>query len=168
MKPLVRDRCRLDLVIYGAMPLGGAICCDATLVSPLRRDGAPHAGAPARDGAVLQMAERRKRATYPELAQKGRSVPLRAGMRNWRTLERLSNVACAAPGRAVLLPGRTGRARPWARRWWSVRSTAVQQAIGHTALGRARAVPGPSQSRLAFNEVMALAPADSVSRLPLR
>ena len=32
------DRRRLDLVIYGATPLGEAICCDATLVSPLRRD----------------------------------------------------------------------------------------------------------------------------------
>ena len=39
------DRRRLDLVIYGATPLGGAICCDATLVLPLRRDGTPHAGA---------------------------------------------------------------------------------------------------------------------------
>ena len=33
----------------------------------------------------------------------------------------------------------------WARRRWSVLSTAVQQAIGHTALGRARAVPGPAR-----------------------
>ena len=48
-----------------------------------------------------------------------------------------------------------------------VHSTAVQQAIGHTALGRARAVPGPSQSRVpAFDEVMALAPADSVKPAP--
>ena len=29
------DRRRLDLVIYGASPIGGALCCDATLVSPL-------------------------------------------------------------------------------------------------------------------------------------
>ena len=65
------DRRRFDPVIYGATPLGGAICCDATLVSPLRRDCTPHAGAPARDGAVLQVAERRKRTTYPELAQGG-------------------------------------------------------------------------------------------------
>ena len=36
------DRRRLYLV-KGATPLGGAICCDATLVSPLRRDGTPHA-----------------------------------------------------------------------------------------------------------------------------
>ena len=30
---------RLDLVIYGATPLGGALCCDATLVCPLTRAG---------------------------------------------------------------------------------------------------------------------------------
>ena len=52
------DRRQLDPVIYGATPLGGAICCDATLVSALPRDGATHAGAPSRDGAVLQVAER--------------------------------------------------------------------------------------------------------------
>ena len=28
------DRRRLDLVIYGATPLGGAVCCDATLMIP--------------------------------------------------------------------------------------------------------------------------------------
>ena len=50
-----------------------------TARAPPRRDGTPHAGAPSRDGAVLQMAERRKLFTYPELAQGGGgSVPLRA------------------------------------------------------------------------------------------
>ncbi|OLP97590.1 hypothetical protein AK812_SmicGene20099 [Symbiodinium microadriaticum] len=33
------------------------------------RDSTPHAVAPSRDGAVLQVAERRKRSAYPELAQ---------------------------------------------------------------------------------------------------
>ena len=108
------DRQRLDFVIYGATPLGGAICCDATLVSPLRRDGTPHA-----------------QTSYPPRARpRGRSVPLRARMRNWRTLERLSNVACAAPGRAALLPGPTGRARP---RPSSLGETMVECAL----LGRA-------------------------------
>ena len=31
---------------------GGALCCDPTLVSPLTRDGEPHPGAAAQDGAV--------------------------------------------------------------------------------------------------------------------
>ena len=37
---LRRDRRRLDLVVHGATPNGGALCCDATLVSPR-----PHAWA---------------------------------------------------------------------------------------------------------------------------
>ena len=65
------DRRRLDLVIYGAAPLGGALCCDATLVSPLTRAGEPHPGAAARNGPVLLTGLRRKHATYPELAAGG-------------------------------------------------------------------------------------------------
>ena len=53
---------RLDLVVYGATPRGGALCCDATLISPLARTGHPQPGAAETDGA-----ERRKRSTYPEL-----------------------------------------------------------------------------------------------------
>ena len=163
------NRRRLDLVIYGATPLGGAVCCDATLVSPLRHDGTPHAGAPARDGAVLQVAERRKRATYPELAQGGAQLCVlgcEIGGR-WNALA-MSRLVALRSWRGP--PAARGPARAaWARRWWSVLSAAVQQAIGHTALGRARAVPGPAASRVpALNEVLALAPADSVSRLPLR
>ena len=42
------DRRRLDLVIYGATPLRGALCCGATLVSPLTRTGQPQPCAAAR------------------------------------------------------------------------------------------------------------------------
>ena len=60
----IEDRRRLDLVVYGATANGGALCCDATLVSPLTRTGHP-------DGAALKVAERRKHSTYPELARGG-------------------------------------------------------------------------------------------------
>ena len=122
-------------------PLGGAICCDATLVSPLRRDGTPHARAPSRDGAALQVAERRKRAIYPELAQGGAQSLCVLGREiggHWNAsamslVRRLVALrSCRAP------PAARGPAHAaWARRWWSVLSTAVQQATGHTALGRA-------------------------------
>ena len=46
-------------------------CCDATLVSPVRRDGSPIVGAPERDGVALLSAQRRKLARYPELARGG-------------------------------------------------------------------------------------------------
>ena len=58
----------MDLVIYGATPLGGALCCDAALVSPPTRTAQPQPCAAAADGAALRMAERRKRAAYPELS----------------------------------------------------------------------------------------------------
>ncbi|OLP83776.1 hypothetical protein AK812_SmicGene35422 [Symbiodinium microadriaticum] len=61
------DRPRLELVIFGALRMGGALCCDATLVSPLTRTGQPQPGTAAHDGAMLRVAERRKRAAYPEL-----------------------------------------------------------------------------------------------------
>ena len=65
------DRRRLDLVVYGATPRGGALCCDATLVPPLSRTGPPQPGAAETDGSALRTAERRKHATYPELRRAG-------------------------------------------------------------------------------------------------
>ena len=50
---------------------GGALCCDATLVSPLTRTGHPHPCTVEVDGAALKVAERRKHSTYPELARGG-------------------------------------------------------------------------------------------------
>ena len=36
------DRLRLDFVLYGATRLGDSLCCDVTLVPPVRRNGHPH------------------------------------------------------------------------------------------------------------------------------
>ena len=58
-----------DLVVYGATAHGGVLCCDATFVSPLTRTGHPQPCAVEVDGAMLKVAERRKRSTYPELAR---------------------------------------------------------------------------------------------------
>ena len=49
-----QDRRRLDLVLYGATRLGEALCCDATLVASLRRDGRPQP----QDGAAIAVARR--------------------------------------------------------------------------------------------------------------
>ena len=48
-----------------------AVCCDATLVSPLTRTGHPHPCTVEVDGAALKVAERRKHSTYPEFARGG-------------------------------------------------------------------------------------------------
>ena len=65
------DRRRLDFVLYGATRRGEALCCDVTLVSPLRADGMPQPGSRDRDGAAIEVARRRKLARYPELARPG-------------------------------------------------------------------------------------------------
>ena len=53
---------RLDLVVYGAASWGGALCCDATMVSPRTREGKPHPRAATSDGASLGHADSRKQA----------------------------------------------------------------------------------------------------------
>ena len=65
------DRRRLDVVIYGVTANGTALCCDATLVSPLTRTGQPQPSTADLDGAALRTAERLKAAIYPELLSEG-------------------------------------------------------------------------------------------------
>ena len=65
------DRRRLDLVIYGATPLGEALCCDATLVSALTRGGVPIPRAADNDAVAITAARQRKQRAYPELLQRG-------------------------------------------------------------------------------------------------
>ena len=48
-----------------------ALCCDATLVSTLTRNGLPANAADSRDGAAIAVARRRKAARYPELGRGG-------------------------------------------------------------------------------------------------
>ena len=50
----------LVLLYSGATPDAEALCCDATLMSPLTRDGDLHSGAADRDGAALSRARRCK------------------------------------------------------------------------------------------------------------
>ena len=166
------DRRRLDVVIYGATTNGTALCCDATLVSPLTRTGQLQPCTADLDGAALRTAERRKEATYPELRSEGpqRLVVLGSevgGRFNsdahglLRDLVRVR--ACRAPPAL-----RAAAASGWTRRWWSILSVAVQQAVTSTALGRPWPLPphaaratGPPLDRL-------LDLAEGPSRLPLR
>ena len=75
------DRRRFGLMIYGASPLGGDLCRDATRVAADQLQP----GTAAHDGAVLRVAARRKRAVYPKLSAGG-------------PLERSSAGACQRPG----------------------------------------------------------------------
>ena len=61
----------LDMLVYGATPSGQALCCDATPVSPLTCTRQPQPCSADVDRAALGIAERGKRAPYPELAAGG-------------------------------------------------------------------------------------------------
>ena len=168
------DRRRLDVVIYGATANGTALCCDATLVSPLTRTGQPQPCTADVDGAALRTAERRKAATYPELQREGpqRLVVLGSevgGRINGdahcllRDLVRVR--ACRAPPAL-----RSAAASGWTRRWWSMLSVAVQQAVASTALGRPWPQPphAPCATGPPLDRLLDLAEAEGPSRLPLR
>ena len=167
------DRRRLDFVVYGATSRGEALCCDATLVSPLTRAGRPVPGADARAGVALVAVRRRKVARYPELTRGGpqRLVVLAAEVGGrWsdecqqflRTLLRL-RVQRAPP------PLRASAAQGWARRWWSVLSVALQRAVASSALGVWTMPPLPgAPDALPLGDVLDLATASAPSRLPLR
>ena len=126
------DRRRLDLVVYGATPRGGALCCDATLVSPLARTGHPQPGAAETDGAVLRVAERRKRSTYAELCSGGPQELVVLGSESAGAgMARLA-ASCStysASGRKELRQLSAAAAAGWSRRWWGI--LAVCRAARH-------------------------------------
>ena len=134
-----QDRRRLDLVLYGATRLGGALCCDATLVAPLRRNGRPQPRAAEEDGAAIAVARRRKEVRYPELCRPG---PKRLVVLACETGGRWGPEACGlvdrlARLRALRAPPAVRRAAEagWRRRWWALLSAALQRALASTLLG---------------------------------
>ena len=168
------DRRRLDFVLYGATRRGEALCCDVTLVSPLRADGRPQPGSRDRDGAAIEVARRRKLARYPELARPGpqRLVVLacevggRWGSEAHDLLRRLVRVRSLRAPPAL----RTAAMAGWRRRWWGFLSCAQQRALASTLLGgtwRAPAQPG-SDGQPTLSEVVELAEPTLPSLLPLR
>ena len=132
------------LVVYGASPQRLALCCDATLVSPITGASTPHPRADHTAGIALRMAESRKRATYPELQRGGgqrlSSLLWRSEGAGTLTRRRLSD-SSSGSGLSVRrrpselpppMPGRVGggaccrlqcstllAARPWEHRGWS-------------------------------------------------
>ena len=128
------DGRQLDVVAYGLPVFGGVpLCGDATIVSPLGRQGRPKYGADTDDAVALQAAWRRKSRRYPELAHgdRGRLVVLgvevggRWSTEAWQLLQKLANAKCrSAP---TLL--RRSAALSWHRRWSSAVSISVQAAL---------------------------------------
>ena len=139
------DRRRLDLVIYGATQRGEALCCDATFVSPLGRDGRPTRGAADRDGAAPEAAAQRKHARCPELSLGG---PQRLCVLARRALERRVPTSAQAAHPTARAPS-TGRPSSgcWPRLGAPVVECVVCCRAACPVQRRARRVP-PSQGRL--------------------
>ena len=77
----VRDDRRLEVVVSGLPAYNGAqVAVDATLVSPLTRNGEARPRAHREDGAALKDARKHKDSTYPELRRAQRCHLLTAGM----------------------------------------------------------------------------------------
>ena len=127
----------LDLVVYGASERGEALCCDATVVSPLRRNGRVRARAAEVDGAALAGARRRKERTYPELDGGGtRLVVLGCevgGRWNDEARRFVNRLAALRAAQAPPLLRHSVRAA-FARRWWGLLSVAVQDSLAATLL----------------------------------
>ena len=141
-----------------------ALLCDATLVSPVSRDGQPQGRSTDTDGAALATATRREEATYPELLRNGPQRLVVVGSEvggRWgtgalalvREFVRLSHAAAAA----------------WARRWWTQLSVAVQRATALSAADWAwLAASRAAADAPAFELVLDLADAAGPSMLPFR
>ena len=168
------DRRRLDMVVYGADPLGRAQCCDVTLVSPISRVGQPQPRADVRDGACVRRARRRKRRVYPELLRGGpHALVVLAGEIGGRWhrdaldfVHRLTLRTRRAP--RVL---RASAAQAWDRRWWALISVAAQDAVAASLVeGAVAAWPSPTGfDEPHLGDVLGWQPpAPDVSRLPLR
>jgi len=171
----VGDRRRLDMVVYGASPRGEALCCDATVVAPLRRDGHAIPRAPDVDGAALARARRRKERTYPEVGQNGtRLVVLACEVGGRWNDESLEFVRLLARNRASQAPPilRQAVAQAYTRRWWCLLGVAVQDALAATLMGQLTGpLPGGAATAAPpFDADVLAAGADAgpPSRLPLR
>ncbi len=170
-----RDQRQLDMVVYGITTNGEALCCDATMVSPLTRRGEPIPRAAAHDGVALARAERRKHRTYPELQNSpyGRLVVLACEVGGGWNDEALRFVARLAKHKARAAPSllRASARAAWHHRWWALLSVAAQSSLAATLLGEgALALGGPAgRDEVPLEEVLDADPGlPSASRLPLR
>ena len=156
---------------------GAQLAVDATLVSPVTRDGRPHDGADNHPGwAVRNAARRKRRQTYPEIDRSRRCRLVVFGLEvggRWAE-EAATFVRLLARARAASAPAtvRNSAQAAWVLRWTGLISVAAQRALAATFLEL------PLQSELgaagpppALHELLADArwqEAPEPSRLPAR
>jgi len=137
---------RHDLVAYNSTPRGGALCCDATVVSPLTKTGQPRPGAADTAGAVLRSLnaanDPHTRSCAP-LARRSSSSWARRSEGAARNGEACRFVHHLLQIRSHKAPPalRRAEAAGWSRRWCGLLGVAVQQAFASTALGQAWPAP---------------------------
>ena len=153
------DGRRLEIVADGLTLWRGAqLAIDTTMVSTLRRDGTARPRAADHDGAVLEVARRRKETTYPELSGEGgraRLVVLAAevgGRWNSETAQFLTALARArAQEVPLVLQGRAEAA--WVRRWSAILACTAARAFSLSLLD-SRPVGGSGDVVPSVHEVL--------------
>ncbi|CAK0815499.1 unnamed protein product, partial [Prorocentrum cordatum] len=122
------DRRQLDLVVYGISPNGVPLCCDSTMVSPLRRDGWHRPRTFDTDGAALLVAEK-------------------VGGRWGRDSLQLVRLLAKQKARAAPALLRRSAELAYTNRWWGFLNVAAQDSLmatltgdGYLALGGAGGV----------------------------
>ncbi|CAK0841880.1 unnamed protein product [Prorocentrum cordatum] len=169
------DRRQLDLVVYGISPNGVPLCCDSTMVSPLRRDGWHRPRTFDTDGAALLGAERRKRRRYHELTtgHSGRLMVLscEVGGRWGRDSLQLVRLLAKQKARAAPALLRRSAELAYTNRWWGFLSVAAQDSLmatltgdGYLALGGAAGEDDPDLAEV----LLADSAGPPASRLPAR
>ena len=136
------DARRLEVVADG-LPLfhGAQVALDTTLVSPLRRDGTPHARCAGEDGAALLRARRRKERAYPELSGehgRARLVVLASEVGGRWSAETQSFLRQLAKAKTRHMPRilRTSAKLAWMWRWSMILACASARAFAQSLLER--------------------------------
>ncbi len=95
-----QDQRQLDMVAYGITTSGSALCCDATMVSPLQRNGHPIPRAANRGWRGLGARRETQAASLPGACHQYHGQACCAGVRGRRALERSRMPPCRVPGQA--------------------------------------------------------------------
>ena len=133
----VRDDRRLEVVVSGLPTHNGAqVAVDATMVSPLHRNGKARPRADWQDGAALKDAKKDKEKRYPELKRERRCHLVTAGMEvggRWEEDAYNFLVELAlAKGQEASRTLRGAATNSWLRRWASLLSKAGMDSLACT------------------------------------
>ena len=131
------DGRRLEVVatglpLFNGVPLG----VDCTVVSPLHADGSVWCQADVRPGVAIERGERAKETTYPDLVDSDRlrltTLACEIGGRWSQSTVDVVRALAKAKARQAPQRVRVAAQLGWERRWWSMLSVAVQDALAST------------------------------------